>query len=133
MEPRAELENERELPVWLEEVDEGPKVTMEFPKGDPARRDNHIAELSKPPMEREQVTARVEYLFPRTETDWTVGRGGHEPPRGPGRLTGLGRRPFGRGPAGSRRELLEQVLVYLEETAQVVYVFGEIGHFDHGR
>ena len=24
-------------------------------------------------MEREEVSARVEYLFPRTETDWTVG------------------------------------------------------------
>lgn len=74
MEPAAQLEDERELPVWLEEVEEGPKVTMEFPKADPAERDNHIAELSKPPMEREEVTARVQYLFPRTETDWTVGR-----------------------------------------------------------
>ncbi len=57
---------------WLEEVDEGPKVTMDFPSRD---RDNHIEELSKPPMEREEVKARVQYLFPRTETDWTVGRG----------------------------------------------------------
>ncbi len=57
---------------WLEEVDEGPKVTMDFPRRD---RDNHIEELSKPPMEREEVKARVQYLFPRTETDWTVGRG----------------------------------------------------------
>ena len=75
MEPSTELEDERDLPVWLEEVDEGPRVTMAFPKGDPARRENHIEELSKPPMERDEVTARVQYLFPRTETDWTVGRG----------------------------------------------------------
>ena len=63
-----------ELPDWLEEVDEGPKVTMAFPKPDPSERENHIDELTKPPMEREEVRARVEYLFPRTETDWTVGR-----------------------------------------------------------
>ena len=45
---------------------------MEFPRRD---RENHIEELSKPPMEREEVKARVQYLFPRTETDWTVGQG----------------------------------------------------------
>jgi hypothetical protein len=45
-------------------------VPMEFPR---RRDDNHIEELSKPPMEREEVKARVQYLFPRTETDWTVG------------------------------------------------------------
>lgn len=80
MEPVAEVEDEREreLPVWLEEVDDGPRATMEFPKADPSQRENHIAELSKPPMEREEVTARVQYLFPRTETDWTVGRGGRK-------------------------------------------------------
>jgi hypothetical protein len=25
-------------------------------------------------MDREEVKARVQYLFPRTETNWTVGR-----------------------------------------------------------
>ena len=52
---------------WLDEVDDG--ATMDFPA-----RPNHISELSRPPMDREEVRARVEYLFPRTETDWTVGR-----------------------------------------------------------
>ena len=31
------------------------------------------SELSRPPLDREEVKARVEYLFPRTETNWTVG------------------------------------------------------------
>ena len=60
---------------WLEEVDQRPEEAMEFPKASRARDDNHIDELSKPPMEREEVRARVEYLFPRTETNWTVGQG----------------------------------------------------------
>ncbi len=60
-------------------------MTMAFP----ARPEgaNHIDELSKPPMEREEVRARVQYLFPRTETNWSVG--GDEP-RAPGGL----RRPY---------------------------------------
>jgi hypothetical protein len=52
---------------WLDEVDDG--ATMDFPA-----RPNHLNELSRPPMDREEVRARVEYLFPRTETNWTVGR-----------------------------------------------------------
>jgi len=53
---------------WLDEVDDG--ATMDFPA-----RPNHLRELARPPLDREEVKARVEYLFPRTETDWTVGRG----------------------------------------------------------
>jgi hypothetical protein len=72
--PAAEARPQRSAryqpPAWLEEVDQGPDVPMEFPR---RRDDNHIEELSKPPMEREEVKARVQYLFPRTETDWTVG------------------------------------------------------------
>lgn len=52
---------------WLDEIDDG--ATMDFPA-----RPNHLSELSRPPLDREEVKARVEYLFPRTETDWTVGR-----------------------------------------------------------
>jgi hypothetical protein len=63
----------QQLPNWLEEVDAGPGATMEFPER--PELPNHIEELSKPPMEREEVKARVQYLFPRTETDWTVGQG----------------------------------------------------------
>ena len=55
---------------------------MDFPA--PARA-NHLDELSGPPMEREEVRARVEYLFPRTETNWSVGKGE------PRRATGLSR------------------------------------------
>ncbi len=51
---------------WLDEVDDG--ATMDFPA-----RPNHLGELSRPPMDREEVKARVEYLFPRTETNWSVG------------------------------------------------------------
>jgi hypothetical protein len=51
---------------WLDEVDGD--ATMDFPA-----RPNHLRELSRPPMDREEVRARVEYLFPRTETNWTVG------------------------------------------------------------
>ncbi len=54
---------------WLDEVDDG--ATMDFPA-----RPNHLRELSRPPLDRDEVRARVEYLFPRTETNWTVGRGG---------------------------------------------------------
>jgi hypothetical protein len=57
-----------EPPVWLAEVG-APDETMDFPA-----RSNHLGELSRPPMDREEVKARVEYLFPRTETNWTVGR-----------------------------------------------------------
>jgi hypothetical protein len=39
----------------------------------PARSDNHLEDLARPPMDREEVRARVQYLFPRTETNWTVG------------------------------------------------------------
>ncbi len=60
---------------WLDEVDDG--ATMDFPA-----RPNHLNELSRPPMDREEVKARVEYLFPRTETNWTVGS------RAPHRATG---------------------------------------------
>lgn len=59
-----------DAPDWLEEVDDGDGVTMSFPP----REGNHLDELSRPPMEREEVRARVEYLFPRTETDWSVGK-----------------------------------------------------------
>ena len=52
---------------WLEEVPG--EATMDFP----ARSDNHLSELSRPPMDRTEVKARVEYLFPRTETNWSVG------------------------------------------------------------
>ncbi len=51
---------------WLDEVDDG--ATMDFPA-----RPNHLNELARPPMDREEVKARVQYLFPRTETNWTVG------------------------------------------------------------
>jgi hypothetical protein len=60
---------------WLDEVDDD--ATMDFPA-----RPNHLSELSRPPMDREEVKARVEYLFPRTETNWTVGS------RGPRRAAG---------------------------------------------
>ena len=60
---------------WLDEVDDG--ATMDFPA-----RPNHLGELSRPPMDREEVKARVEYLFPRTETNWNVGS------RAPRRATG---------------------------------------------
>ncbi len=65
-------EDEVGPPNWLEEVSDGKPATMSFPAR-PAGA-NHIDELSRPPMEREEVRARVEYLFPRTETDWTVGK-----------------------------------------------------------
>ncbi len=61
-------------PDWLGEVDDGDGVTMSFPKPSEPRGENHLDELSKPPMEREEVRARVEYLFPRTETNWVVGQ-----------------------------------------------------------
>ena len=48
-------------------------LAMDFPS-----RPNHLRELARPPLDREEVRARVEYLFPRTETNWTVGgRGPH--------------------------------------------------------
>jgi hypothetical protein len=69
----AEAEGEPEQATaatggWLDEVDDG--ATMDFPA-----RPNHLRELSRPPLDRDEVRARVEYLFPRTETNWTVGRG----------------------------------------------------------
>ena len=76
--PAAEAEEQMddgmEPPNWLAEVsdDEEDSVTMSFPKR-PQTGDNHLDELSRPPMEREEVRARVQYLFPRTETDWKVG------------------------------------------------------------
>lgn len=54
-----------ELELWMPEDAE---ETMDFPV-----RENHIEELSQTPMDREEVKERVEYLFPRTETDWSVG------------------------------------------------------------
>jgi hypothetical protein len=63
--------DEVEPPNWLAEVGAEDSVTMSFPKR--PEGENHLDELSRPPMEREEVRARVEYLFPRTETDWDVG------------------------------------------------------------
>lgn len=51
---------------WLDEVDGG--ATMDFPA-----RSKHLEDLARPPLDREEVKARVEYLFPRTETNWNVG------------------------------------------------------------
>lgn len=53
---------------WLDEVDG--EATMDFPA-----RSNHLEDLARPPMDRDEVRARVEYLFPRTETHWAVGAG----------------------------------------------------------
>lgn len=52
---------------WLDEV-EG-EATMDFPA-----RSSHLHDLAKSPMDREEVRERVNYLFPRTETNWTVGQ-----------------------------------------------------------
>jgi hypothetical protein len=60
------VEEADEPSVWLAEV--GGSETMEFPA-----RSNHLEDLAKPPLDRSEVKARVEYLFPRTETNWTVG------------------------------------------------------------
>jgi hypothetical protein len=76
---RPERPARPEPPAWLEEVEEGPAVPMQFPR---RGGDNHIEELSRPPMEREEVKARVQYLFPRTETDWTVGGSSGDQQRG---------------------------------------------------
>jgi hypothetical protein len=65
-EPDAAAEPEPEIADWLEEVDA--EATMDFPA-----RANHLEDLARPPMDREEVKARVEYLFPRTETNWAVG------------------------------------------------------------
>lgn len=51
---------------WLDEVDGD--ATMDFPA-----RSSHLDALARPPLDREEVKARVQYLFPRTETNWTVG------------------------------------------------------------
>jgi hypothetical protein len=61
-----EDEGEREVADWLEEVDAD--ATMDFPA-----RSSHLKDLARPPLDREEVKARVDYLFPRTETDWAVG------------------------------------------------------------
>jgi hypothetical protein len=65
-EPEPEAGSEPEIADWLEEVDA--EATMDFPA-----RSNHLEDLARPPMDREEVKARVEYLFPRTETNWAVG------------------------------------------------------------
>jgi hypothetical protein len=63
----AEAEAEsRRVADWLEEVDAD--ATMDFPA-----RSSHLNDLARPPMDREEVKARVQYLFPRTETNWAVG------------------------------------------------------------
>ena len=51
---------------WLEEA--GGDVTMNFPA-----RSSHLDDLARSPLDREEVKARVQYLFPRTETNWAVG------------------------------------------------------------
>ena len=51
---------------WFDEIDND--ATMDFPA-----RSNHLEDLARPPLDREEVKARVQYLFPRTETNWTVG------------------------------------------------------------
>ncbi|MEZ5061469.1 MAG: hypothetical protein R2700_08140 [Solirubrobacterales bacterium] len=61
------IEAEAEEPAgWLDEVDGG--ETMNFPA-----RSKHLDDLAKPPLDRDEVKARVKYLFPRTETNWNVG------------------------------------------------------------
>ena len=51
---------------WFDEIDND--ATMDFPA-----RSNHLEDLARPPLDREEVKARVQYLFPRTETNWKVG------------------------------------------------------------
>ncbi|MEO7198061.1 MAG: hypothetical protein ABIZ50_06270, partial [Solirubrobacterales bacterium] len=53
-------------PGWLDEVDDG--ATMDFPA-----RSRHLNDLARTPLPRSEVKARVQYLFPRTETNWAVG------------------------------------------------------------
>ncbi len=53
-------------PGWLDEVDDG--ATMDFPA-----RSQHLNDLARTPLPRSEVKARVQYLFPRTETNWAVG------------------------------------------------------------
>jgi hypothetical protein len=115
-----------ELPNWLEEVDAGPSVTMQFPPR--PELPNHIEELSRPPMEREEVKARVQYLFPRTETDWTVGQGGGDRHAATGYAAPRLAHPA-RGSAG----IAEQVGVDLEQPGEVVDVVGQVGDLDHLR
>ena len=78
---------------WLDEV-EG-DATMNFPA-----RSSHLDDLAKTPMDREEVKARVEYLFPRTETNWNVGS---RSPASRRRLVRLAAPTRGRRPAPSRR------------------------------
>jgi hypothetical protein len=70
---QVEPETGPDVPDWLEEVDAGAERTMDFPA-----RSDHLRDLARPPLDREEVKARVEYLFPRTETDWTVGQGSRD-------------------------------------------------------
>lgn len=65
--PEEESELSSEPPGWLDEV--GAEATMDFPA-----RSKHLEDLARPPLDREEVKARVEYLVPRTETNWNVGR-----------------------------------------------------------
>ena len=65
-EPASDFGRKATTADWLEEVDGD--ATMDFPA-----RSSHLDELSRSPMDREEVKARVQYLFPRTETNWTVG------------------------------------------------------------
>ena len=51
---------------WLDEID--PEATMDFPA-----RSRHLNDLARSPLDRGEVKARVQYLFPRTETNWAVG------------------------------------------------------------
>lgn len=60
------LEASAEPVNWLDEVDG--EATMDFPA-----RSEHLNDLAKPPLDRAEVKARVQYLFPRTETNWAVG------------------------------------------------------------
>lgn len=63
-----EDEADSEPVSWLDEA-EG-EATMDFPA-----RSEHLNDLARPPLDREEVRARVDYLFPRTETHWAVGKG----------------------------------------------------------
>lgn len=62
----ADAQVQPEPAGWLDEVDGG--ETMNFPA-----RSKHLDDLARPPLDRDEVKARVEYLFPRTETNWNVG------------------------------------------------------------
>ena len=59
---------------WFDPDDD---ATMDFPA-----RSHHLEDLARSPLDREEVRARVQYLFPRTETNWNVG--GRAPRRAAG-------------------------------------------------